>query len=257
MSPRFSLVISLILSAVLFSAAVAQDNSPETFSVDDDSIQEYKGKLGRWVYVPNKAKLAAYTKDFASNDSDVSGLNPGAQKYLNRYCFIPFGKDYIDKLAEKGVDRSVLSASPDQFIWPVGEVIRISSVLGFRGRGEFHTGVDIPAPRGAIIRAAMEGQVLFEGYSGGYGNMVDIQHRNGFITRYGHNTVVLVKKGDFVKKGQAIALAGSTGRSTGPHCHFEILCNTIPLDPLDFLPDASKVQVVHQLKNWKTPNRRQ
>ena len=81
--------------------------------------------------------------------------------------------------------------------------------------------------------------------------MVDIQHRNGLITRYGHQTAVLVKKGEFVKKGQIIGLVGSTGRSTGNHVHFEILCNTIPLDPLDFLPDSSKIQIVHQLKNWK------
>lgn len=256
MSPRFSLVISFLLCAVLFSAIIAQDNTPEVFSVDDDNVQEYKGKLGRWVFVPNKTKLTAVTREFSANDADVSNLNPGIQKFTNRYCFIPFGKEYIDKLSEKGIERCVLSASPDQFIWPVGEVIRISSVLGFRGH-EFHTGVDIPAPRGAIIRASMEGQVIAEGYQGGYGNMLDIQHRNGFITRYGHNTVVLVKKGDFVKKGQVIALAGSTGRSTGPHCHFEILCNTIPLDPLDFMPDVSKVQVVHQLKNWKTQNNRQ
>ena len=146
--------------------------------------------------------------------------------------------------------RKTASSEADQFIWPLGDVAQITSVLGFRGR-EFHTGIDIPAPKGEPVLAAMEGQVVFDGYSGGYGNLIQIQHRNGFITRYGHNSALLVKKGDFVKKGQIVALAGSTGRSTGNHVHFEILCNTIPLDPLDFLPDSSKVQVVHRLKNWK------
>jgi murein DD-endopeptidase MepM/ murein hydrolase activator NlpD len=250
MMPRLPLVICFFISLVFFSAINAQDNTPEFFHADDDAIQEYKGKLGRWVFVTNKAKLSGFIREFSAADSEVNDINPGIQKFSNRYVFIPYGQDYIAKLIEKGIERPTLSAAPDQFIWPVGEVVRISSVLGFRGR-EFHTGLDIPAAKGSVVRAAMEGQVIYEGYQGGYGNMLDIQHRNGFITRYGHNTVVLVKKGEFVKKGQAIALAGSSGRSTGSHVHFEILCNSIPLDPLDFLPDSSKIQIVHRLKNWK------
>lgn len=250
MSRFFTIASGLFLTCLLFSGLIAQDSSPETFLVDDENIQEYNGVIGKWVFVQNKQVLQSYIRDFMSAESSVSALNQGLAKINNQYIFVPYGKDYIQKLSDKGTERLVLSASVDQFIWPVGDVVRITSVLGFRGR-EFHTGIDIPAPKGTPVRAAMEGQVISEGYSGGYGNAIDIQHRNGFITRYGHNSVNLIRKGDFVKKGQIISLAGSTGRSTGNHVHFEVLCNTIPLDPLDFLPDSSKVQVVHRLKNWK------
>ncbi|HEY1407015.1 MAG TPA: M23 family metallopeptidase [Spirochaetota bacterium] len=247
---RIFAIISGVAAVLALSFTLIAQEAPETFSVDDDNMQEYAGKIGKWVFIPNKQKLQGYIHDFSTDEKSVAETNPGLIKYLNTYVFIPFGKEYLQKLSDKGTYRTTLSATTDQFIWPVGDVVRVSSVLGFRGR-EFHTGLDIPAPKGSPVRAAMEGQVIFEGYQGGYGNMLDIQHRNGFITRYGHNTAVLVKKGDFVKKGQIIALAGSTGRSTGNHVHFEILCNSIPLDPLDFLPDSSKVQIAHPLKNWK------
>jgi murein DD-endopeptidase MepM/ murein hydrolase activator NlpD len=250
MARIFSIVAGITI--LLFSSTIpliAQE-APESFYVDNDNIQEYAGKLGKWVFIPNRNKLQAFLHDFCTDEKTVSEANPGIVKYLNTYVFIPYGEEFIQKLSDKGITREVLSAASDEFVWPVGDVARVSSVLGFRGR-EFHTGLDIPAPKGSPVRAAMEGQVIFEGYQGGYGNMLDIQHRNGFITRYGHNTAVLVKKGDFVKKGQIIALAGSTGRSTGNHVHFEILCNSIPLDPLDFLPDGAKVQVAHPIKNWK------
>jgi len=247
---RILTFISSIVILFFISFSVIAQELPETFFIDDENIQEYTGKLGKWVFVPNKAKLQAYLRDFCTDEKTVTEANPGVIKFLNTYVFIPYGEDYINRLSEKGIARATANAASDQFIWPVCEVVRVSSVLGFRGR-EFHTGLDIPAPKGSPVRAAMEGQVVAEGYQGGYGNMLDIQHRNGFITRYGHNTAVLVKKGDFVKKGQIIALAGSTGRSTGSHVHFEILCNSIPLDPLDFLPDAAKVQIAHPLKNWK------
>jgi murein DD-endopeptidase MepM/ murein hydrolase activator NlpD len=249
---RYSPILMItLLFFVIVSPAGSQETTPESFYADDENFQEFNGKLGKWVFVPNKVKLQSFMKEFGCTESDLSDLNPGVQKYLNHYVFFPYSAEYIQKLNDKGFERVLMSATPDQFIWPVGDVARISSVLGFRGRGEFHTGLDIPSPRGAPIRAAMEGQVIYEGYQGGYGNMIDIQHRNGFISRYGHATAALVKKGEFVKKGQIIGLVGSTGRSTGNHVHFEILCNTIPLDPLDFLPDSSKIQIVHRLKNWK------
>jgi len=246
---RLLLKIAVITFCIctLFSVGIS---AQEIISLDDENYQEFNGKTGRWVFTPSRQTYLNYIKEFGSSENEVADLNPGAPKILNKYIFFTYSQEYIKKLEEKNIFRKNISSEPDQFIWPV-DAVRISSVLGFRGK-EFHTGVDIPSPKGTPVRAAMEGEVVFNGYSGGYGNMIDIQHRNGFVTRYGHNTALVVKKGDFVKKGQIIAFVGSTGRSTGNHVHFEMLCNSIPLDPLDFLPDSSKLQIVQQLKNWKS-----
>ncbi len=80
------------------------------------------------------------------------------------------------------------------------------------------------------------GTVTVAGYSGAYGYLVEIDHQNGMVTRYGHNSSVLVNVGDKVYKGQHIAESGSTGRSTGPHIHFEIRINGVAHNPLDYLP---------------------
>ncbi|MCL2025750.1 MAG: M23 family metallopeptidase, partial [Leptospirales bacterium] len=86
-------------------------------------------------------------------------------------------------------------------------------------------------------------------YNGGHGNTILVAHKNNFYTRYSHNSENLVKPGDEVKKGQIIALAGSTGNSTGPHLHFEIRFNDIPLNPLDFLPTDEDIVIVKHTKS--------
>ena len=123
------------------------------------------------------------------------------------------------------------------FQWPVQG--SISSDYGYRhifGGLNFHRGVDIPAPMGTAVHAAANGTVVFAGVKGSYGNLVIIDHGNGFQTLYGHNSGFLVKAGDVVSKGQTIAAVGSTGRSTGPHCHFEVHLNGELVDPLMYLP---------------------
>lgn len=104
------------------------------------------------------------------------------------------------------------------------------------GRLRFHTGIDIAAPAGTPIGAAAAGHVVFAGRNGGYGNMVVIEHADGTLTRYGHAEKLLVKEGDEVSSGQAIALVGSTGHSTGPHLHFEVKKNGHFVNPLTVLP---------------------
>jgi hypothetical protein len=245
MKKHFFLIIFLVHFSVVFS----QDNIPETFPVDDEYFQEYNGMLGRWVLVSDNKKMNLFVKEFGADDADVNRLNP-VMRTSNRYVFIPYSETYIKSLNEKGIHRTYCSAAPDVYIWPVVTLVNISSPFGFRGR-TFHPGIDLPAEKGTLVRATMEGQIIYSGYDSGYGNMVEIQHRDNFITRYGHNTAILVRKGDFVKKGQAIALVGSTGNSTGCHVHYEIRCNDIPLDPLDFLPDSSKVRIVHPINNLK------
>jgi murein DD-endopeptidase MepM/ murein hydrolase activator NlpD len=98
-----------------------------------------------------------------------------------------------------------------------------------------HKGVDIDAQKGSGILAAASGIVEFSGYSSGYGYNVIIDHKNGFRTIYAHSSKLLVKQGANVKKGQKIALVGSTGTSTGPHLHFEIRLGNSPVDPTEYI----------------------
>ena len=118
---------------------------------------------------------------------------------------------------------------------------RISSEFGNRfhpidKRIKFHAGIDIAAPLGTPIATAASGTVKFAGWSKGYGNMVIIEHPDGRQTRYGHASKLFVATGDTVTAGQQIAAVGSTGKSTGPHVHFEMRENDQPVNPLKFLP---------------------
>jgi murein DD-endopeptidase MepM/ murein hydrolase activator NlpD len=129
----------------------------------------------------------------------------------------------------------LLAAAPH--LWPT-EVRRISSKFGYRtlyGQLEFHNGIDIPMWYGSDILATKDGVVTSAGWQGDYGWAIEIEHEMGFATIYGHNSKLLVKKGDEVKAGDVIALSGNSGRSTGPHLHYEIRLNDVPVDPLKYL----------------------
>ncbi|MGD9591760.1 MAG: M23 family metallopeptidase [Candidatus Berkiella sp.] len=110
----------------------------------------------------------------------------------------------------------------------------------FSGRKAWHAGVDIAGKEGAEIKALAGGIVSYAATKGGYGHLVEIQHANGLCTRYGHNKEILVQPGDLVKKGQTIALLGSSGRSTGPHLHLEVHRYGEAVDPGEYFPDLRR-----------------
>ena len=120
-------------------------------------------------------------------------------------------------------------------IWPTNGVV--SSPYGLRwGGSDFHPGIDIANDMGTPIVATADGTVVTAGWNaGGYGNMVDIDHGNGILTRYGHAMQVVVVPGQHVRRGQVIAYMGSTGYSTGPHCHYEVRINGSPVNPVGYL----------------------
>jgi murein DD-endopeptidase MepM/ murein hydrolase activator NlpD len=119
------------------------------------------------------------------------------------------------------------------FAWPVRAPI--SSVFGPRD-GRNHAGIDLAANMGDSIRAARDGEVIYSGEISGYGETVILRHADGTRTLYAHSSKRLVSNGDKVRQGQTIALVGSTGHSTGPHLHFEVIVNDRPRDPLLYLP---------------------
>ena len=124
------------------------------------------------------------------------------------------------------------------FRWPTSG--RITSYFGGRkspgGIGSTnHKGIDIAVPRGTPIYAADGGTVTYAGWMSGYGYLVEINHGNGYVTRYGHNSSLTVSVGQHVYKGQQVARAGSTGNSTGNHCHFEVRYNGVAKNPLNYL----------------------
>lgn len=143
------------------------------------------------------------------------------------------------KLLEQLImNRSVDSNAMLDFV-PVQEGY-VSSSFGRRsdpitGRIAMHTGTDFAAPRGTSIFAVGAGVVTFSGRNGAYGNMVEISHGDGYKTRYAHAHELKVKKGELVSKGQEIATVGSTGRSTGPHLHFEVYRNGMAVNPARYL----------------------
>ena len=124
----------------------------------------------------------------------------------------------------------------------------ISSGFGFRanpftgGGGEFHPGLDFKGPYGAPIYAAAQGRVSFVGQRSGYGNCVEIDHGNGLVTRYAHMSGFRTQPGRLVMPGELIGVIGSTGRSTGPHLHFEVRVNDRPVNPRPFLEAVTHVQ---------------
>jgi len=113
----------------------------------------------------------------------------------------------------------------------------------FNGHSALHTGLDFQATPGTTITAAAGGVVVAAEVHREYGNMVEIDHGNNLVTRYAHASRLLVKKGDLVKRGQKVAEVGTTGRSTGPHLHFEVLVQGVPQDPMKFLNAGRNAQL--------------
>lgn len=148
-------------------------------------------------------------------------------------------KDLLEGLEKKAAQEAAIPS-----IYPV-EGGRVTSRFGYRVapysyRKEFHKGYDIGALRGTPIKATADGIVQFSSWNHGYGKMITLNHGNGYLTRYAHADKLLKKKGITVKKGEVIALVGSTGRSTGPHLHYEVRKNGIPVDPKRYFNTASK-----------------
>lgn len=141
---------------------------------------------------------------------------------------------------ELGQSTTTASYTGGQLAWPTPGYATITSPYGYRIHPtlkvyKLHTGIDIGAPMGATVVAAEDGTVVKAQYNVAYGNYIVINHGNGYSTLYAHHSNNLVSEGDFVVRGQTIAKVGSTGYSTGPHSHFEVMINGQTTDPLPYI----------------------
>lgn len=155
------------------------------------------------------------------------------------------GERMNSKIAELQAAMANPAPADGQYGWglPVAAPALVTSLFGGRlhpilGVWKGHTGVDFNAPMGSPIKAVESGVVIMVGWDDAYGNYVVIDHGGGIATKYGHNSQNLVSVGQQVVKGQQIARAGSTGWSTGPHCHLEIIVNGVPQNYLDYIPSS-------------------
>ena len=176
----------------------------------------------------------------------------------------------LDRLTDQRVDLMTVMESRlfDQKIKkmmvPTQEPVaggNLGSSFGWRidplnGRSALHTGLDFPSDTGTAILAAAGGIVVTQEFHPAYGNMVEVDHGNELITRYAHASRVSVKKGDLVKRGQKIAEVGTTGRSTGPHLHFEVLVEGVYQDPQKFLTAGRKLPQLAAISTARAPAQR-
>ena len=193
-----------------------------------------------------QAEVAKLVSQAEEKQAEVEGIynekaNLLSNTRANKNALIYMQKDL--EIREAEITRILESykygnAPGDKFMWPAAG--RIASGFGMRrhpilGTMRMHTGIDIVAPNGALVKAADGGQIIQAGYDGGYGYSIVVYHGGGFATVYGHLSRILVAVGQNVSRGEVIGLVGATGWATGPHLHFEVRINGAAQNPLGFL----------------------
>lgn len=183
-------------------------------------------KPGEKIFIPGASKVLYVPPTVKPNESSPNTPTLAHQNNLN-----PSNVNRIQGPINK---EKISRKNEISFIWPLeGKILQ-----GFNtSNGSKHDGIDIKAPEGSPIYAVANGTVIYSDNTiRGYGNMVIIKHKDGFVTVYAHNSVNLVKKDQTVKQGQIIAKVGDTGYATTPHLHFEIRLHAIPVNPINYLP---------------------
>jgi murein DD-endopeptidase MepM/ murein hydrolase activator NlpD len=193
------------------SAAAAAASTPATLAVSDDvNQQQVKLSLDQFYALRNQALSGRVSRALEG------GLNPGSTSGLT--------------------DWTQIADAPS--LWPVEG--RVTSGFGeredpFNGEGAFHTGIDISAPTGTVVRATADGVVDLAGERNGYGWQIEIDHGHGVRSSYAHLSGMVAIEGQHVVRGQVIGYVGRTGRSTGPNLHYEVRINNVPVNPHKYL----------------------
>jgi murein DD-endopeptidase MepM/ murein hydrolase activator NlpD len=234
--------VSLTPGSVPSSETASGPVNPELSSSKyAESVRSQVHKLQARAAITREVSTSAASLNSASQPQSqlVATSSIGSENYEP---LLPssLGKMVSPDLPPLGSVDSYLPGAAGKFkgyIWPAKGLL--TSGYGWRW-GRMHKGIDVAAPIGTPVMAAASGVVITAGWnSGGYGNMVEIQHPDGSVTLYAHNNRILVREGQQVEQGQQIAEMGSTGYSTGPHCHFEVhLPGHGAVNPIAYLPRA-------------------
>lgn len=226
-------------SHIAFDSATAVQKQ-ETLNIDKSTADLLKNYMASVVYMPK----SALPSDAEALDEPWLATTSGTTDGM----VVPSMDD--DEPVNTKIDRkliemeSTMTAPVHSFLkllLPIQNAF-VSSPFGFRW-GRPHQGIDLAAPLGTPIQAAEGGKVIYSSWMQGYGNFVVVDHGHGFETHYAHCSKILVHTGQHVRKGQLIAQVGSTGHSTGPHLHFEVVTNGIHRNPVKFLNHS--LTVVH------------
>lgn len=190
---------------------------------------------GRLIYIPNMRGII-YRMQKGETIPDVGKRLQVDEAYITRINGESVGSGghlFIPCASASRVERSLFLGTA--FINPL-RIGRLSSGFGLRRdpfseRSQFHRGIDIACPSGTRIHAARQGKVVFTGFNGGYGRLIVLQHSHGYCSYYGHLGRILKREGELVEAGELIALSGNTGRTTGPHLHFEARRGSTAVNP--------------------------
>lgn len=197
-------------------------------------------KSGKYVYVESPRKIKEVAKKHGVSLKDIKAANPDKSLQGQEWIFIPSKVGITYFLRDTYVVEDYSDLGTGRFLWPVPHFYKVSSHFGQRGR-KHHDGIDIPAPRGTPIVSADSGRVIYaDNGIRGYGNMIVVAHSDDVFTVYAHNRKNMVQKGDRVRRGEVIAEVGNTGRSTGPHLHFEIRLKNKVQNPSRFISSQNK-----------------
>lgn len=221
------------VSTLAIGVNAVVNNTPLVESVAKTSpLAQLSGEPAKSAQTVNVTETLDYSRPSASIDLPS---NSGGPEYLDEA-----GGEVAELENQLSVIRA--TANPQHLPTMWAHLGKINNEFGFRrnpfgGRTyEFHQGMDIDGERGDVVSAPANGTVIKAAYTGGYGNMVEIDHGNGLTSRYGHLSKIESAVGDVVRRGQLIAYIGSTGRSTGPHLHYELRLNDKSINPRHFLP---------------------
>ncbi|WP_422485752.1 LysM peptidoglycan-binding domain-containing M23 family metallopeptidase [Gudongella sp. DL1XJH-153] len=196
-----------------------EETNFETQVIYDDSMYKNKKNI--------TTKGVKGTSEIVANITKLNGIVEDKEIITTKTIVEP-----VTEVVVQGTKELPKTAATGSFMVPTSG--RLSSPYGMRG-GSMHRGIDLANRTGTNIYASDGGRVTFAGYKGSYGYMIEINHENGYVTRYAHASKLLVRSGERVYRGQHIAEMGNTGRSTGPHLHFEVLANGAHQNPSRFI----------------------